>query len=462
MRLVYLDRYSIGGYSFDLIDDIITYLEPSLTITNSLARRELHHVKRAFNPTVHMNDVEGAILVREADTTVLIINQLSALGNKIVSELKCDAENHCVVVTDLIGSEVDPATFDFTLSGMSLIDTLNEHIHDYTVYTLELECGKKYVYKGVNIIGLSTKYDRNSTKVPLVETDGTPYFRFLPCDRTGLKAIPGLGRDFLWTLTSRGIESRGQLAGFEPIDLMALPGVGHYRATKWISCARAMEEGRIYRIAKDDLASYHRVFVDIETDSLDPAIIWHIGVLDDATGEYHRFLEKDPDQKGNIIRRFAEYLRDNTGENTCLLAWYGSGFDYPHLANFITRYAPDLLGVWESIEKIDIMNWTRRNAATPCRNSKLDDTASRLGYKWQIRGIDGKEVGDLYTSYMYDRSVRIPWDDFCLYGMDDVLAMKFVYEKIRNAPLLFDLDEMKKLYAQGDFGPEPHYRQNYY
>ncbi len=441
-----MDRFSIAGYSSGAIEDIICYMAPDITVTDHLYRGEKKKIEASSQIAFHMDEIERFRTKVVDNECLIIITQPYVLTKDFFKNIKDKEIKRFSVITNLFKSVIDTDTFDYSLSNDSMLPILNKNLDRPLLFSTEIMAGKKHHQGDTVVTGIGTHFDFQSTKIPLAVTGEMPFLEMMSADRVGMMAIPGLGGTLCNQLEAMGIDERKKLAGLHPSELMDIEGIGPYRSCKWIASAKSMEENKIYRINEDDLAHRHRIYVDIETDDLNPSIIWHIGVLDDETDEYFGLLEEDPDKAGSIIKQFAELLEKRIKPNSCLLAWYGSGFDYPHLGNFIKRYALEYFDLWESVEKIDLMKWVKSFAGLTSRSSKLDDVASKLGYKWQVRGLDGKEVGTKYTEYMYDRTVEVPWEDFKLYGMDDVLSMKYIYEKIKDAPLLFSIKEMERSY----------------
>lgn len=446
MRVLHLPGKIVYRYEDEEIRDLFDYFEPEITVTTR-AKRSLKRRIERFSPyeTVHLDSIDTYTTRNIGDDFFLFLREESAL--KQVDFSSC-SDGRITVVTDMIKEEMDPKSFYFELTNTSIIDGLHEKLHDFNVLSTEIEAGKKPRYQGDPIYGFGPSFGMGGSKIPSVVTGDRPHIETLNSKKVGILAVPGLGDRFSAELRRRGIETRGDLCSLDPRDILDQDGIGPYRSTKWVSCAKAIEEHDVYRINRDDLKTKHRLFVDIETDSLNPSIIWHIGLYDDSRNKYRSFLEKDPDQKGRIIRRFMDHLEEHTGNNSVLLAWYGSGFDFPHLKSFIKKYDPERLPLWNKIEKIDFMYWTDKHAALPCRSSKLDEVSTRLGYEPALMGLDGEDVARIYTGYMEDRSKEPDWNELLTYAKDDVISMKYVYERVRKAPVLFDINDVKRDYRR--------------
>ncbi|MBS3816880.1 MAG: ribonuclease H-like domain-containing protein [Candidatus Thermoplasmatota archaeon] len=445
MRILHLPGRAVWGYSEKEIEDILEYFKPDISLTTQMKwklKRKVESVSKY--ETIHMDSVDG-YKERNLDDEILVILRDSDAAPKL--DFNGYRGKRKLVITDLIREQMDTSSFDFSLANASIVDELKGE-DDLHILSTEIEAGKKPEHGGHRIYGFGLSSGLGDDKIPNLVTGKRPHIEFLDSKKVGLAAIPGLGGKFSTKLENMGISTRDDLSGLNPREILDYEGIGPYRSTKWVCSARSLEEESVFRIKENDLKGRHRLFIDIETDSLQPNIIWHIGLSDDRDGEYHSFLEKDPDKKGRIIRHFMDYLEEEIGEDTCLLAWYGKKFDFEHLGEFIGRYDPDRKHIWEEVEKIDFMEWSDKHAALPCRSSKLYDVSSRLGYESSLLGLDGGDVGRIYSRYMTDRDLEPDWEELKTYAKDDVMSMKYIYDEIKKGPILHDIDEIKKEYGE--------------
>ncbi|MFW6144888.1 MAG: ribonuclease H-like domain-containing protein, partial [Candidatus Natronoplasma sp.] len=385
---------------------------------------------------------ESLIVVRDEESVKEAVKEKASFKGK-----------RTLVFTDLIKEEIDQSSFEYRLMNTSIIDRLSDEVDNFHVFSTEMEAGKKQSHKSRYIYGLGPCFDREGVKIPFLSSGKGFKVKTFPAERVGLLAIPDLGKKFSNVLRRKGIEDRAALKECEPEELMKQEGVGPYRCTKWISSAEAIEEGSVYRIQENDLEGKHRIYIDIETDSLRPKIVWHIGLYDDVEEKYLSFLEKEPDKKGRIIKRFGSYLEKHGEPETVLLAWYGSGFDFKVLDDFFEKYGQEFLKTWRRTEKVDLMRWVKKHAVTSCRTSKLDDVAGCLGYERgkESMELSGKEVARIYSDHMIGRGGEPDWTSLKEYAKDDVISLKFIYDEISQAPMKYDLKEMKKRYRRNCF-----------
>ncbi|MBS3790721.1 MAG: ribonuclease H-like domain-containing protein [Candidatus Thermoplasmatota archaeon] len=446
MKVLHLPGRAIWGYSEDEIDDILTYFEPDITLTSDVREKERMMIERNFSyESIHMDDLSSFNERYLGNEVLLLLKEKHSLSNMNFEDYR---DRRVVLITDMIKEDMDPKKFDFQLINTSVLDRFERELEDFNVLSTKIETGKKPVYNKNRIYGFGLSRGIEEIKIPSVVTGKRPHIETLNANKVGLSAVPGLGKRFSRELERRGIESRQDLCFLDPSKILDCEGIGPYRSTKWISSAKAIEDKDVYRIKKNDLEDKHRIFIDIETDSLKPSIIWHIGLYDDRTGEYRSFLEKDPREKGRIIEQFLDYLEANVEAGSILLAWYGKKFDFEHLGRFVERYAPERKPLWDKIQKIDFMYWVDKHAALPCRSSKLESVASRLGYEPDLVGLDGGDVGRIYSTYMEDMSKEPDWNELKTYARDDVVAMKYIYDKVKEAPILYDMDEVNKQYLR--------------
>ncbi len=449
MRILHLPGKAIIGYSEKEMEDLLNYFRPDLSVTTGMRELQKRRLEKvSMYESIHLDFVSSFAARNLGDEFLLVFNESGSLEKIDFSKLK---GKKVTVVTDQIKEDIHPESFQFELLNTSIVDRLHEELEDFHVLSTEIEAGKKPKYKerGNRIYGFGLSDSLGGSKIPNAVTDGKrPHLETLDVQKVGLSAVPGLGDRFSAELENRGINSRKELCSLDPSEILEHDGIGPYRSTKWICSAKAIEEKDVFRIRRNDLEDKHRLFIDIETDSLNPEIIWHIGLYDDKREEYRYFIEKEPDKKGRIIRKFMDHLEKNSQENSVLLAWYGKKFDFEHLDRFIREYDPERKGIWDGIEKIDFMYWVDKHAALPCRSSKLETVADRLGYEPELRGLDGGDVARSYTNYMDNRKKEPDWEELTTYAKDDVISMKYIYDEVDDAPILHDIKDIEREYRR--------------
>ena len=129
------------------------------------------------------------------------------------------------------------------------------------------------------------------------------------------------------------------------------------------------------------------MFIDIETDGLNPTSVWLIGVKDGVDGNYMSFIETDPDVKSGAVEPFMAWFKANASDRT-VMAWNGWGFDFPVLRKHIQKHCSQYSSTWKRASKRDPLRWARDldNAILPGRTNKLEHVAEALGWE----GHDGE------------------------------------------------------------------------
>jgi uncharacterized protein YprB with RNaseH-like and TPR domain len=261
----------------------------------------------------------------------------------------------------------------------------------------------------------------------------------------GLRSLHGVGEKRAETLRQAGYRTPAEVRDASPHELAELGGLGRSTCETIQAAATAQEEGTAVATGDDALPQGDPVFVDIETDGLDPSCAWLIGVLDgDATeGNYLAFEEPEPGD-GEHIEAFLNWKRANASGRP-LVAWNGYNFDFPVLSDQIRRHCPAYEDVWDDIYQFDLLWWARDkdggNVALPGRNNKLESVAEALGWDPQTTGIDGGVVARIYSAYRREylaadnpSSVAAPdWDRLRRYCEDDVRALAVIYEALADA-----------------------------
>lgn len=262
-------------------------------------------------------------------------------------------------------------------------------------------------------------------------------------DRLGLQAIHGLGYQNRELLQAADIYSRADLASKHPEDLLELDGIGGYRAAAYVTRAMAIEDDEFYRFTENPLADENRLYVDIETDSTEPSIVWQIGVYDEATQKYGALLQKTPSNPEEVIQEFGDWL---TGlpDDRVLVAWHGNEFDFPVLEAFLEEFGQQPhQDQWEELSKVDLLHdVAHRCAAVPARSWSLDRIAQAAGYDRRVSGLDGRDAAETYVRFM-NGGPEPDWELWKDYCKDDVLSMVHVHRTINQADQPYDMDELE-------------------
>lgn len=264
--------------------------------------------------------------------------------------------------------------------------------------------------------------------------DGTVRTETRSLGTFGLEAVADVGPRRAETLRDEGFGSRAELADANPHELDRLEGIGRTTARTIVESATVLETGEA-RVAPDaSLPSREPIFVDIETDGLDPSIVWLIGALDRSRDGYVSFLETDPSKPGRALEAVLEWLAD-ADPGRPVVAYNGRNFDFPIIEEHVAEHCPEHAETWASVPKFDPYRWAveRDNAVLPGLTNTLEDVASALGWESDGTGLTGAVVGRRYRRYAENPEREPDWERHERYCEDDVRALAFVYDRLRKA-----------------------------
>jgi hypothetical protein len=128
-----------------------------------------------------------------------------------------------------------------------------------------------------------------------LQPDGVVTTTTREVSRFGLRALQQVGRSRAETLREAGVESPADLVDAEFHRIQELSGFGRATVETVRESAEAFVNGEVRHQGGDSLPNAEPVFIDIETDGLNPTMVWLIGVLDrEGSESYMSFLAKDP------------------------------------------------------------------------------------------------------------------------------------------------------------------------
>jgi uncharacterized protein YprB with RNaseH-like and TPR domain len=261
----------------------------------------------------------------------------------------------------------------------------------------------------------------------------------------GVRGIRGVGEKRASVLREAGFGTPADVADAEPYELNDLSGFGGATTRRIRATAEARATGTVVATGDDPLPRGEPVFIDIETDGLEPSTAWLVGVLDGGPedGHYMPFTERAPGD-GSHLEAFLAWAEANAA-NRPLVAWNGYSFDFPVIRDLVRKHCPERLPVWDDAYQFDPLWWARDknggNAALPGRSNELETVAEALGWEPQTTGIDGSVVAKRYSAYRRewladgaDGPVDEPdWDRLEAYCEDDVRALATIYEALNDA-----------------------------
>jgi uncharacterized protein YprB with RNaseH-like and TPR domain len=271
-----------------------------------------------------------------------------------------------------------------------------------------------------------------------LQSDGVVTTTTRDVSKFGLRALQQVGRSRAETLREAGVESPADLVDAEFHAVQELSGFGRPTAETVRESAEAFVDGEVRHQGDDSLPNAEPVFIDIETDGLNPTMVWLIGVLDREGGEsYMSFLAKDPQDRGEAVGAFMSWFTANASHRP-VVAYNGYDFDFPVLEEHIQEYCPQYLDDWEDAWTFDPYYWavSQGNAILPGRTNKLEDVAGGLGWDGFETGLSGGTVARLFQAYMAAPSpeTELDWDRHTRYCEDDVRSLAHVFDAISEAP----------------------------
>ncbi len=446
-RIVTLEKMVLDFYSDRDLLDITEYFNPSVFFINGdLDEKDIDRVEGLTK--VNVLDCSVGFEFLELDDFDLVsvgdIDSMEEVYSREFSSRLC-------ILSSFIEQKTDMQSFETEIYNISKYRDIVEGLDCEKIHlTSTLEAGNKFSRNGVDIYGVNTIERIEGVRIPCIELDSSISFEPLPINRVGIQAVPEVGSEAKRKLRKHGFSSREDLLNVNPRSLLDINGVGPHYACLYIAGAKAIEKNKIVKFDEDPLEGKRRIYIDIETDSLNPDIIWQIGLYDEGNNSYRYFIEnEDPTDKSGIVNDFLKWI-DGIRGDVCFVSWHGSQFDYIHLNDFIDRFGDEkYIESWKETEKIDLLHEVAKSCvALPTRSFSLGDVSSRLGYEKNIKGLSGSKAGEVYSSWMRGSGREPDWEKWILYCKDDVMAMKYIYDKISNTEKHLDKREIKKKYRK--------------
>ncbi|MDF9744219.1 ribonuclease H-like domain-containing protein [Natrinema salsiterrestre] len=446
--------------------DVLEYFDPDLVyvVRESADVRVLSRVRRAFDGPV----VAASGPADGRTETVAGVSFVFAGSAALLEDALDDAPPADFIVCDDIEPTTDAVALEATLAGGKSVARYHVRASESpTVLTGALEASYDHVWDAtvdgrpvrLPVRGVAPLRRSGAAELACLTCDrrGSVAVSSVPADRFGLRALAGVGPATAARLRENGYDTRAAVAEAAEPDLRSLPGIGATTARELAQSARALAGSEVIRRTDESVPPAAEtatpLFVDIETDGLQPTIIWLVGVYDPARDEYVDFVDTDPsrDEPGAATREFVSWLAAEY-DAPSLVAWNGHGFDYEHLERFVASYVPEYRDFWrEHVSTYDPYDWAvrRKNAVLPGRTNRLEDVAEALGCEraGAAAALDGKTLAErIRRSLEGSRSRRsdtdestespseIDWDAARGYCEADVRELAAVYDAIVAAP----------------------------
>lgn len=459
VRLLGLRCDALAGTGTDVVEDVLSYFDPDLVyvVREQSDMRVVSRLRRACDrPVVNGGGPAGVRVETVGGVTIAFAGAVDFVGGAETADGETVPGDADYVVCDDLRPTQDAVAMEATLDGRdhaARYQARRDADGDATFLTGALPASYDYVWRAT--------VDGEAVRIPVrgvapLPRSGAPELACLTCDsagrvavasapadRFGLRALTDVGETTARRLEAAGYGTRRDVASASEADLRAVRGVGDATARTMRDSARALAEGRVVRRTGASLpaAGYDPLFVDIETDGLNPTIIWLIGLYDPGRDEYVDFVDTDPstDDPGRATRAFVEWLAAEH-DRPSLVTWNGYGFDFEHLDRFVARYAPEYAEFWgEEPFRYDLYDWAVRqgNAVLPGRTNRLEDVAAALGVERDAAAaaLSGKALANEVRRILQspERSGGVDWTAARAYCEADVRELAAVYDAIAAA-----------------------------
>lgn len=465
-RLLSIGYDALDTGTQNAVGDLLTCFDPDLVYVSRNGRdmRTVSHIERAFDGPVLVAG-RGADPVQSVElggVSIVAVDSLASLKSALESIGKWVDPDADFLLCDEIRPTTDAVSLTATLHERGLLEAIQEHTSGETTFlTGALEASYDHRWDGssnstrepVPIRGVAPIRRAGESALPclVLSPTGDVAVKSVPAGKFGLQAIAGVGPTKRERLRERGFESRTDVAESSVHELLTVPGVGETTAERMQQSARAIVDGSVVRTSRTSVPAREgpRLFLDIETDGLNPTIIWLIGVLDPATGTYTDFVETEPSpsRAGRVTREFVSWLAAEY-DTVSLMTWNGHEFDFKYLRQFVTQYAGAYTDYWtDSVREYDLYAWATQHAVLPGRTNRLETVARALAIERSSRGagLDGASLARAIRRRMYtpDRAGSIDWDRARAYCEGDVRDLAAVYDAIASTPPRKDESDAK-------------------
>lgn len=254
--------------------------------------------------------------------------------------------------------------------------------------------------------------------------------------KLGLQAIETVGPKTAGRLKEHGFDSQEKVAIADLQEITGIKGIADTKAQTIKKSAKALTENKVIHTSTNTVPGDDPLFIDIETDGLNPTRVWLIGVKNGIDGNHMSFIETKISENGEAVTAFMMWLQANASEKT-LIAWNGWNFDFPVIREHIQEHCPQYLSLWQKTSKRDPLRWARDldNAILPGRTNKLEDVANALGWEGHQTSLSGAEVARRMRNWLENpcEQTELDWELHKQYCKDDVDALAHIYKEMKNS-----------------------------
>jgi uncharacterized protein YprB with RNaseH-like and TPR domain len=440
------------------LDDWIEYFSPDAVLLTgsspapraaSILQQGLDAATELFNPAGDTTTSGSQILT---DIQFVVAPTMDTLRDISGFEHRSLVQSKSTfVISDLLALDVDTTALSTSLVGLDeYVAALNptQLAGEYVHISAQLPAEYRREWGGLAVRGGGVEAGYAGSPLVALDcrADGRVLTRTVKPSKLGLQALDDVADKRARTLRDAGYTSRSDVAEADSNHLAELQGIGQTVAERIQQSAEAIADGDVVRKSDEPLPSGDPVYIDIETDGLNPTITWLIGVLDGNSedGEYLSFLQTDPAEPGQAIEEFMAWYTTNASHRP-IVAYGGWNFDFDVLHDHIIDYCPHYEDDWTSSYRFDPYDWAvkENNAILPGRTNTLEDVADALGYERAETGLTGAAVARAYRQWMTDQSsdTELDWDRFDTYCEDDVRALAVINEALEDSSRIVSTDE---------------------
>ncbi|MFD1589274.1 ribonuclease H-like domain-containing protein [Halorientalis brevis] len=430
------------------LQDIVRHFDTDVLFTPSRVHEPFlqSHLEDSVTVATQPLQPERPLELASSDDVSLIwVSTPRAIEQLIETDTPADRVAETYLLSDQLSVSVDLINLDARLDGLSEYRApLADHdaLEAFTHLSIEANPEYRAEWQGVDVQGVmpgaNEQQGVNQAGIAHFELQqgGVVGGKTRKLGDFGLAAVTQVGESRVQTLRDAEIQSRQDLSTASVREIANLSGIGQSLARTVIESAQVIEEGEVRKAPGASLPDSEPIFIDIETDGLNPTMIWLIGVLNRATEDrYMPFIETDPSKPGEALEAFMSWLAE-FGHNRPVVAYNGWDFDFPVIEEHIAEHCPEYLDTWEGMWKFDPYYWAvkENNAILPGLTNKLEDVAPALGWETIDTGLTGAEVGRLFQRYADNPcpATELDWDRHKKYCEDDVRALAYVYDAIKE------------------------------
>lgn len=437
------------------LDDLVDAAHPdAYFVTDTEPPRDQYRSRTVTPPTdepllnTDTEDAQSLTHVSISGIDVLVCQSAAALRqiSSYERDNRLNAETQSVILSDLLEVKMDKDKLETYLDGREKYVTAlspESLAGEYTHISGEIEAGYCHEWSGLLVRGAGSggghggQTDEFLTLT--ITTSGQVNDETVSTSKLGIRAIDGVGPTTAERLEKSGLTTVDAISRSSVSDLMEIDGFAETKADRTLKSATAVSDGTIVPTSDTPVPGSDPVFIDIETDGLNPTAVWLIGVKDGVDGQYMSFITKEPAKPGQAVTDFIRWFKANARDRT-LLAWNGWNFDYPVLREHIQKHAPKYLTTWKQASKRDPLRWARDldNAVMPGRTNKLEHVAEGLGWSGYETGLSGAEVARQYRQWAANPGphTELDWQRHKMYCEGDVDALECIYNALCDASRL--------------------------